>query len=67
METTEEVLTGILRLVQAAYKNAPEEERVAAAQGELQLQRNNTERQKNARLAKVPIGTPGRSQQCTLK
>jgi hypothetical protein len=53
METTEEVLTGILRLVQAAYKNAPEEERVAAAQGELQLQRDNTERQKNARLAKV--------------
>ncbi|KAG1863221.1 hypothetical protein DFJ58DRAFT_774470 [Suillus subalutaceus] len=52
-ETTEEVLTGILRSVKAAYKNAPEEERVAAAQGELQLQRDNTERQKNTRLTKV--------------
>ncbi|KAG2031386.1 hypothetical protein BDR03DRAFT_986444 [Suillus americanus] len=52
-ETTEEVLTSILRLLKTAYKNAPEDEQVAAAQGELRLQRDNTERQKNARLTKV--------------
>jgi hypothetical protein len=44
---TKEVLSSILRLVKAVYDNAPEEERVAAAQGELQLQHDNTERQKN--------------------
>jgi hypothetical protein len=53
-ETTEEVLSSILRLVKAAYNEAPEDERIAAAQSELQLQRdNNTERQKNNRLTKV--------------
>ncbi|KAG1727323.1 hypothetical protein EDB19DRAFT_1914266 [Suillus lakei] len=52
-ETTEEVLSSILRLVKAAYNNALEEERVAAAQAELQLQRDNTERQKHTRLTKV--------------
>ncbi|KAG2045766.1 hypothetical protein BDR06DRAFT_351950 [Suillus hirtellus] len=52
-ETFEELLSNILRLVKAAYNNAPEEERIAAAQHELQLQRDNTERQKNTRLTKI--------------
>ncbi|KAG1803895.1 uncharacterized protein HD556DRAFT_1437631 [Suillus plorans] len=52
-ETSKELFSGILRLIKAAYKNAPEEERVAAAWGELQLQRDNMERQKNTRLTKI--------------
>ncbi|KAG1769734.1 hypothetical protein EV702DRAFT_1049611 [Suillus placidus] len=53
-ETAEEVLSGILRLVRAEYNNASEEGRIAAAQRELHLRRDNiVERQKNARLAKV--------------
>ncbi|KAG1720748.1 hypothetical protein EDB19DRAFT_1917761 [Suillus lakei] len=52
-ETTEEVLSSILLSVKAAYNNAPKEERVAAALGELRLQRDNTERQKNTQLTKV--------------
>ncbi|KAG2029517.1 hypothetical protein BDR03DRAFT_1018283 [Suillus americanus] len=52
-ETAEEVLSQILRLVQKAYNNASEHERVAAALRELWIQRDNTERQKNARLTKV--------------
>ncbi|KAG2337508.1 hypothetical protein BDR05DRAFT_952582 [Suillus weaverae] len=52
-ETAEEVLSRILRSVRKAYNDAPEHERVAAALRELWIQRDNTERQKNARLTKV--------------
>ncbi|KAG1758536.1 hypothetical protein EDD22DRAFT_956775 [Suillus occidentalis] len=52
-ETAEEVLSKILRSVRKAYNDAPEHERVATALHELWIQRDNTERQKNARLTKV--------------
>lgn len=52
-ETAEEVLSRILRSVRKAHNDASEHERVAAALRELWIQRDNTERQKNARLTKV--------------